>query len=283
MSPLEGKQIVVTGVSSGIGEAVAEALARAGAVVIGVDRNESQRFRGRLVQADLSSVEGIAEVLRLVEGSIDGLVNVAGLPGTASWQTVLSVNVLALRDLTVGLLPKIRRGGFVVNLASGVALDWEANAESLHEFVSIAPWDDALRSIADESAVKESSYRFSKECVRALTTLFAVENIDRGVRVCSVSPGPVETPIFEDFKRDHGAARVEAAITATGRAARPEDIADVVLFLCTPAARWINGADISVDGGLAAYRSDLTRLHMGRSDSLGSAAGYSSSVMGSER
>ncbi|MGW2894623.1 SDR family oxidoreductase [Streptomyces sp. NPDC001212] len=75
------------------------------------------------------------------------------------------------------------------------------------------------------------------------------------VRVTSVSPGPVATPILDDFKRDHGVAKVEGAGALLGRFGEPADIARVVAFLLSDSAAWINGTDIRVDGGLTACRT----------------------------
>ena len=71
----------------------------------------------------------------------------------------------------------------------------------------------------------------------------------------SVSPGPVSTPILEDFKTDHGREKVDSAAQLLGRFGTPEDIAHVVVFLLGPSATWINGTDIRVDGGLNAWRA----------------------------
>lgn len=71
----------------------------------------------------------------------------------------------------------------------------------------------------------------------------------------SVSPGPVATPILDDFKRDHGVAKVEGAGALLGRFGEPADIARVVAFLLSDSAAWINGTDIRVDGGLTACRT----------------------------
>jgi NAD(P)-dependent dehydrogenase (short-subunit alcohol dehydrogenase family) len=184
---------------------------------------------------------------------IDGIANIAGVPGTAPWRTVLGVNVLGLRAFTEALLPAITEGGSVTHLASNVADGWAARGAQIHAFLGHGSDAEALASVEDEAEVAANSYRFSKECVRVLTQTQAADSLGR-VRVNSVSPGPVSTPILDDFKRDHGAAKVEGAISLTGGAATPEAVADVVVFLASEAARWVNGSDIRVDGGLAAHR-----------------------------
>ncbi|BCT74379.1 3-alpha-hydroxysteroid dehydrogenase [Sinomonas cyclohexanicum] len=253
---LVGRTVVVTGSASGIGAATAEALRALGARVIGVDRNVPEGAADT-VRADLSTPEGAAlaaESVRALAPRIDGIANIAGVPGTAPWQTVLGVNVLGLRAFTDALLPAVSENGFVTNLASNVADGWAERTASIQAFLGHADAAEALASVADDAEVTDNSYRFSKECVRVLTQTMAAEALPRHVRVNSVSPGPVNTPILDDFKRDHGTAKVEGAMNLTGGAATPQSIAGVVAFLATDAARWVNGSDIRVDGGLGAYR-----------------------------
>src|SRR6516165_11961294 len=75
---------------------------------------------------------------------------------------------------------------------------------------------------------------------------------DRGLRVNAVSPGPVATPILNEFRQIFGDPRVDDDIARVGRAGSAPDIAPAVLFLCSDGARWINGANLPVDGGLEA-------------------------------
>jgi NAD(P)-dependent dehydrogenase (short-subunit alcohol dehydrogenase family) len=251
---LTGQTIVVTGAASGIGAATARAMSQRGARVIGVDRNVPEGAAD-FVQADLSTPEGAAAAARAVlelSPVVDGVANIAGVPGTAPWKTVLGVNVLGLRAFTAALLPAIPTGGFVTNLASNVADGWAQRAAELRVFLGRAD-AEALASVEDDTEVTGNSYRFSKECVRVLTQTLAAANLGK-VRVNSVSPGPVSTPILDDFKRDHGTDKVEGAISLTGGAATPEAVADVVVFLASKASRWVNGSDIRVDGGLGAHR-----------------------------
>lgn len=251
--------VVVTGVASGIGAAVAEVLRAAGTPVIGVDRSAPPSSDDAFVRADLSTPEGVGAAVAAIEerGSegLGGLVNVAGVPGTAPWPTVIAVNVLALRELTDRLAPRIHEGGAVVHLASSVADDWFSRAELVRRVALTEDWEAAGEHVAADPELVANVYRFSKECVRFLAEHQAVEHVARGVRVVSVSPGPIQTPILEDFKTDHGRAKVESAAEALGRFGDPEDVADAIAFLLQPAARWINGTDLRVDGGLAAVRA----------------------------
>lgn len=262
MGMFAGQRIVVTGAASGIGAATAAAFTAAGAEVIGIDRNQAEDFSGEFIQADLSTPQGVADAAAQVSGTIHGLANIAGVPGTAPFELVLTVNVFGLRELTKALLPQISDGGFVTNLASSVAAGWAGRREQLFAFVSAADWDEALAGAHQDPEITGNSYRFSKEAVRLLTELQASGNLGR-VRVNSVSPGPVETPILADFKKDHGVEKVEGAVALLGRAASARDIANVITFLASPQAGWVNGTDIRVDGGLGAHRGSVQLLPVG--------------------
>ena len=249
----EGLPVVVTGAASGIGARTCHELVDAGWDVIGVDRNQADCFPGTFIQADLSTPEGIAGLVEHLPEELAALVNIAGVPGTAPAGVVLAVNVFGLRDLTTAVGPRIVPGGAVVNLSSAVADQWRTDLEAVRE-LALTP--DPVRAVADaETIVGADSYRRSKEAVRFLTEYFAAEFVPRRVRVVSVSPGPVSTPILEDFKTDHGREKVDSAAQLLGRFGTPEDIAHVVVFLLGPSATWINGTDIRVDGGLNAWRA----------------------------
>lgn len=244
--------IVVTGASSGIGAKTCQLLRAQGCSVIGVDRQQSADAEQQTIIGDLGSAEGIASIERQIPSRIGGLMNIAGVPGTAPTEVVLSVNVLGLVGLSEALAPRIGPGGFILNLSSNVADRWQEHQEVLLQALKTTDVKE-MRAIAGR-LLEEGAYRFSKECVRAWTQLHSARLQGTGVRVNSISPGPVETPILQDFRADHGAAKVDGTTQLVGRFGRPEDIAHVLLHLASDDGAWINGTDIRVDGGLSAAR-----------------------------
>lgn len=253
--------IVLTGVSSGIGARTAQILSDRGVPLIGIDRNAPAEFSGTFVQADLSGQAGIdgaaAAVSAAASHGIAGLANIAGVPGTAPWRTVLSVNVFGVRGLVRALAPLLAEGTAVVNLASSVAVNWREVRAKCAAFALARDQVAALDSVSGDEEVTLESYLFSKQCVRFLTEHLAAELLPQRVRVNSVSPGPVATPILEDFKKDHGRDKVEGAGALLGRFGEPDDVASVIDFLLRPESGWVNGSDIRVDGGLGAYRGSV--------------------------
>lgn len=257
MDPMR-QQIVITGVASGIGKEAAAVLSSQGYGVIGVDRTEVTNFHGTFIQGDLSDLAGIEHIAEQVAAvapeGIRGLANVAGVPGTAPAEVVLNINVFGTRDLTRALKPLFGEGSSVVNLASAVAYQWRTKAEKLANFSLADDRQAALREALADETITNGSYLFSKQCVSFLTEYFAAEFVENKIRVNSVSPGPVETPILEDFKNDHGRDKVNSAAQILGRFATPSDIANSIAFLFGPQAGWVNGTDLRIDGGLTAYR-----------------------------
>ncbi|WP_029041092.1 coniferyl-alcohol dehydrogenase [Cucumibacter marinus] len=249
-----GKTIVVTGAASGIGKRTAELAARMGADVIGIDINEPAIPAGRFLKGDLSSPEGVAEIAMALPDRIDGLCNIAGLSGRAGAVKTLSVNFYGLRALTEALAPKLRDGAAVVNLASLAGYGWRTEVERARDLCDAEGFPEVEALVARHGIGDAESYPVSKQVLILWTQRAAHQPLfkSRGIRVNAVSPGPVETPILSDFRQVLGDEKVDGDVARAGRAGIAEDIAPPVLFLCSDAARWINGANIPVDGGVEA-------------------------------
>jgi NAD(P)-dependent dehydrogenase (short-subunit alcohol dehydrogenase family) len=244
-----GKVAFVTGATSGIGHASAIAFANAGARVVGVGRKaealddiEKQiRKTGAevlTIQADLSEVQEAERAVKHaleVFGGIDILVNAAGhlSNGTVenttleAWDDMMDVNVRAVFQLMQKALPSlIERRGNIVNVSS---------VTGLRAFPGVL------------------AYCVSKAALDQLTRCASLELASKGVRVNAVNPGVVVTEIHKrgGMNDDAYAAFLEHSKTThpLGRTGRPEEIADLILFLASDQASWITGATYSIDGG----------------------------------
>lgn len=254
MTILLGKTILITGVASGIGQRTAELAGQLGADVIGVDMREPANPAGLFVKGDISTKAGVDKLAAQLPGRFDALCNVAGLSGKTGAVATLSVNFYGLRALSEALAPKIREGGAIVNVASIAGYGWRANLNRAASMVGIDGFPDVAQVVADHEIKNEECYPVSKELLLLWTFRAVHQDLfkRRGIRINAVSPGPVETPILTQFREVLGDARVDDDIARVGRAGTSADIAPVVLFLCSDAARWINGANIPADGGLEA-------------------------------
>lgn len=241
-----GKVALVTGATSGIGQACAVAFAQAGAKVVCVGRKaealrEIEKTIGAevlTIEADLAETEAAERVVaRALEvfGGIDILVNAAGhisngtIENTSlkAWDDMMNVNVRAPFQLMQKALPSlIERRGNVVNVSS---------VTGLRAFPGVL------------------AYCVSKAALDQLTRCSSLELAAKGVRVNAVNPGVVVTQIHKrgGMNDEAYAAFLEHSKTThpLGRTGRAEEIADLVLFLASDKASWITGATYSIDGG----------------------------------
>ena len=248
------RQVVVTGASSGIGAALAAALAAGGCEVFGLDRTPEMPVGVRPVLCDLTDPSAIRAAVGNLPERVDGLANIAGVPGTAPPGVVMAVNVLGLRRLTEALTDRIPSGGAIVHLSSlagyrGIASDEDAG------FLLAAPDEAVLSWVQRRGLAGPEAYQLSKQLVIRYAAALAVRLLPRGVRCSSVSPGPVETPILGDFQATMEG--VDKAAALVGRHGRAEEVAAAVNFLLSPESSWVNGIDLRADGGLLAVRAAM--------------------------
>jgi NAD(P)-dependent dehydrogenase (short-subunit alcohol dehydrogenase family) len=239
----------VTGAGSGIGRAIATGLIRAGAVVAMLDRNragcegvaaELARRGGRTLTvecdtSDPASVGAAAAEVHQAFGSSDVLVNNAGLLRAGpleslsleDWNHLLSVNLTGylLCAQAFGKPMLAAKRGSIVNVASVAA---------------------------HHPQPRSGAYSASKAGVAILSRQLALEWGPSGIRSNVVSPGLIRTPLSEAFYQAPGDSERRAQVVPSRRIGSPEDIADVVLYLASDRAAYVNGADVAVDGGFAA-------------------------------
>jgi len=248
MGSLDGRVAIVTGGSAGIGRATVRALAREGAAVVIADVD---RVGGEETAAELraggaecrfvaTDVSVDAEVAALVGttvaefGGLDVAFNNAGiegnpgpihLAGPADWQRLLDVNVTGVWHCLRHEIPAMleRGGGAIVN-ASSVA--------GLVAFPGFG------------------AYGATKHAVLGLTKAAALDYFTAGIRVNAVCPGLIDTAMIERLTAGDAAARTAmAASEPSGRMGSPEEVAAAVVWLCSPAAAYVTGVALPVDGG----------------------------------
>lgn len=249
MSEFVGKSFVVTGAASGIGHAVAERLLSAGADVISLDRNTPVAAVTRHVEIDLANPRSIDAALETLDGPYDGLMNIAGIPGTAPADLVFAVNSLAVRYLTEAFFERLKPGGSVTIVSSTAGFGWPERLEDIRDVLATDTFEDAAAWFKAHPQ-QGNAYNFSKEVTTVYAMSMGLALAQMGFRINAVLPGPVETPILVDFEETMGKDTLNGVRELLGRHAEPEDIADVELFLASDAARWVNGQALAVDGGI---------------------------------
>jgi NAD(P)-dependent dehydrogenase (short-subunit alcohol dehydrogenase family) len=249
---LHNKTIVITGACSGIGAETARLARLRGATVIGIDRNPPGLTLDGFIQADLGDPAAIDTAVAQLPQRVDALCNVAGVPGTADGALVARVNYLGLRHLTERVLERMPEGAAIVNIASILGAEWPQRLALHKELASVQGFEAGAAWLRDHPVPQETCYQYFKEALLVWTyTQSQAWFLARSVRMNCVAPGPVFTPILGDFVSMLGEQRVQRDSVRIKRPAFPDEVAPVVAFLCSDAARWISGVNIPVDGGLA--------------------------------
>jgi 2-deoxy-D-gluconate 3-dehydrogenase len=238
---LDGKTALVTGANTGIGQAIALALAAAGAEVIAAGRSPvtetldliaAQGQKGRGLELALDDPVAAAAIMAQA-GPLDILVNNAGIIRRADsidfteadWDDVMDVNLKAVFFLSQAFARGVfarGSGGAIVNIASLLAF---------------------------QGGIRIPSYTASKHGVAGLTRLLACEWAARGVNVNAIAPGYIATNNTEALRADPDRNKAILDRIPAGRWGEAQDIAGAAVFLASPAAKYLHGAIIPVDGG----------------------------------
>lgn len=242
---LKGKTAIVTGSSSGIGEAICEALAQAGANVAGVARRPSiaakqkvEKCKGRFleIQADLSNLDSIDLIMKKVLdefGRVDILVNNAGIIRRmealdftkTDWDDVMNLNLKSIFFLSQAVarqFVKQGHGGKIINIASLLSF---------------------------QGGIRVVSYTSSKSALSGMTKALANEWSKHNINVNAIAPGYIETDNTEPLRTDPIRNKSILERIPAGRWGLPEDLGGTAVFLASDASHYVNGHILAVDGG----------------------------------
>jgi NAD(P)-dependent dehydrogenase (short-subunit alcohol dehydrogenase family) len=249
---LNGKTIVITGASSGIGAETARLARYQGAQVIGLDRNDPTISIDGFVKVDMADPDAIDTAVAQLPDRVDGLINAAGISGLADRDLVARVNYLGLRHMTEALVPRLA-GGAVVNVASILGVEWPKRLDAHKALAETAGFSEGLAWLEANPVDQDTCYQYFKEAlvVWSKTRGYSLF-MQNDIRMNSVAPGPVMTPILGEFVQMLGEERVAADAANIKRPAIADEIAPPILFLCSDAARWVTGINLPVDGGIDA-------------------------------
>jgi len=243
---LDGRVALITGAGSGIGEAIAHAMAESGARIVAVDIDGAAAERtaaaidGEAVSfacdvTDRVGCDGLAAAVRSRTGAISVLVNNAGIirrgtvmePNTRQdWDATLAVNLDGPYNMVTAFLDQLRETkGSIINIGS------------IQSFVALP---------------NSAAYTTSKGGVRLLTKALAIELSPLGIRVNAIGPGFTATPLNAKAREDPAYMANFASRIPLGRIGTPADIAGPAVFLASDMARYITGVTLPVDGGYLA-------------------------------
>ena len=237
---LSKKKAVITGGSNGIGKAIANTLKNQGAEVFILDLNENQSHKKAGIQTiitDITQWSQINSSLTSIPNTVDILINNAGIgfvgnieqTEEADFDRLYQVNVKGVFNCVKAILPRMKKkGGVIINMAS----------------------------IVSHVAVKDRlGYTMTKGAVFAMTNAIAKDYLSYGIRCNSVSPARVHTPFVDDYLEKNYLGKEKemferlSKTQPIGRMAEPQEVADMVLYLCSDEASFITGTDFPIDGG----------------------------------
>ena len=252
LSYYQGRTVVVTGCSSGIGAATAQKLFAGGAHVIGLDRKAPAEGVHEFIEVDLGDLDSINAAAAKISGPVWGQFNCAGLSGGASdAQHVLRVNFLGLRAFLEALLDRMPEGSAIANIASGAARDWRENMDTVIELARTNGFAEgqAWAQKHDAFVQEHGGYPTSKEALVLYTFGQCVELGGRGIRINTTGPGVTDTPMLIDSAKKHGADFIDKVPKALGRVSTAEEQANLLIFLNSGWASYVSGQMIWGDGG----------------------------------
>ena len=237
---LNNKNAIVTGGSSGIGKAIAETLNSQGADVYVLDLNESKSntLKGiSTIKTDITNSNKLKEVFNKLPDKINILINNAGIglvgnieqTNEKDFDNLYNVNIKGVYNCVKTFLPKMKsNGGAIINMASIVS----------HVAVN-----------------NRFAYTMTKGAVHAMTYAIAKDYIQYGIRCNSVSPARVHTPLVDEYLGKNYPGKEDemfknlSKTQPIGRMGKPEEVANLVLYLCSDEASFITGSDFPIDGG----------------------------------
>jgi 3-oxoacyl-[acyl-carrier protein] reductase len=232
---LKDKIAIITGAASGIGRTTADVFINAGAVVVGLDRNAPEKplSRGRFIEVDVTNTDEVGKAIQNIlskEGHIDCLINNAGISKDAPvwkmteamWDAVIDVNLKGAFNCIHHVAPHFRERNYgkIVNVAS-------------------------INGMRGKFGL--ANYAASKAGLIGLTKAVATELARYHVNVNAVSPGLIATPLVMTMTPE-ALAKSKSEILL-GEPGQPEDVANVILFLCSDLSRHVTGEIIKIDGG----------------------------------
>ncbi len=253
MGRLAGKVAVITGGASGIGAACSRLFAQEGAKVVIADIQEptdpalakaikTNEASFTFIKTDVMKEEDVAAAIALAEskwGRLDATVACAGVSGQGSdvslsqdeWDTIMAINARGVFFVHKHAIPAMLKsgGGSLTNISSAYGMIGAAGF---------------------------AAYCASKGAVRLLTKSTAIEHAREGIRCNSIHPGVIETPmlhaIYDGTEDPEATRQLFEAQQPSGRTGRPDDIAWGCVYLASDEAAFVNGAELSIDGGIVA-------------------------------
>lgn len=244
----DGKRALILGAATGMGAATAHAVASLGGEVIALDVAPIDYAAKQTIRADLSQRASVDAALAKLVGPIHAVFCCAGVADGNP--QLMAINFISQRHVLERLIERdtLPRGAAVAWISSVAGMGWQANLPKLTEFMGAPDWESAADWVGAHAGT--NTYVFSKQAMNYYVARQAFPFLKRGIRINAIEPGPTDTPlaranadVWLRFGKNY---RDEASVPTL----TPEQMANVLVFLCSPAASGMTGISMLVDYGL---------------------------------
>ena len=252
----QGKNVVVTGAASGMGEAAAQLLVDLGANVHTLDVAPVNVPVTKAIGVDLKDHGAIEAAIGELPPTIRALFNCAGVPSPpfSATDTVL-INFVGLRYLTDSLVSRIEEGGAIASIASTAGMAWRPKLGKVQDFLALDnSQETALQWMSDNPEQCADGYGFSKQCIIVYTMQNAKALAARNIRINCISPSPTDSAFMDKLKGE-GQMPDEAIalfLPSNGRYASGAEMGEPLVLLNSRLAGFVSGVNLPVDFGYCA-------------------------------
>lgn len=252
----QGKNVVITGAASGMGQSAAKLLVDLGANVHALDIADVSVPVAKAIKVDMKDVGTIDAAVAELPDEIYALFNCAGVPSPpfSALDTML-INFCGLRHLTETLIPRITKGGGIASIASTAGMGWKSNLDPVKSFLALGDDVDAAKSWWREHGEgKQDGYGFSKQCIIVYTMSQAGELAKREIRINCIAPSPTESAFMTKLTGEGQIPRDAVALflPSNGRYATGAEMGEPLVMLNSKLMSFVSGNNLPVDFGYCA-------------------------------
>jgi len=262
----KGRNVVITGAASGMGQAAAQLLVDLGATVYALDIADISVPVAKAIKVDMKDQASLDAAIAALPAEVYALFNCAGVPNPPfSAADAVLINFAGLRYLTEALVPRIPAGGAIASIASTAGMGWKPNLERVREFLAL---DNSLTTAAtwlgEHAKAVPDGYGFSKQCIIVYTMSMAKALAQRGVRINCISPSPTDSGFMQLLKGEGNIPEEAVALflPSNGRYATGAEMGAPLVMLNSKLASFVSGNNLPVDFGYCA------EVVMGQRDDL---------------
>jgi NAD(P)-dependent dehydrogenase (short-subunit alcohol dehydrogenase family) len=252
----QGKNVVITGAASGMGEAAAQLLVDLGAQVHALDIAPVAVPVATAIEVDMKDHSAIDAAVASLPQDIHALFNCAGVPSPPfSAEDTVLINFVGLRYLTESLMPRITAGGAIASIASTAGMAWRPKLAKVQEFLALDNSQQSARQwMADNPEACADGYGFSKQCIIVYTMHKAKSLAASDIRINCISPSPTASGFMDKLKGEGQmpAEAIDLFLPSIGRYASGAEMGEPLVLLNSKLASFVSGVNLPVDFGYCA-------------------------------